>query len=160
MLDILDRKILEILQKDNQTPQRDIGEKVGLSAAAVQRRIKRMREEKIIEKDICIIDRDMIGSNVTILVEIFLATEKIDVIDELRKIFSQSPEIQQCYYVTGESDFFLVIIVPSMKYYENLTREIFFSNQNIKRFRTMVITEVSKNSFEIPVKMLFPEHNK
>lgn len=160
MLDILDRKILEILQKDNQTPQRDIGEKVGLSAAAVQRRIKRMREEKIIEKDICIIDRDMIGSNVTILVEIFLATEKIDVIDELRKIFSQIPEIQQCYYVTGESDFFLVIIVPSMKYYENLTREIFFSNQNIKRFRTMVVTEVSKNSFEIPVKMLFPEHNK
>lgn len=160
MLDILDRKILEILQKDNQTPQRDIGEKVGLSAAAVQRRIKRMRETKVIEKDICIIDRDMIGSNVTILVEIFLATEKIDVIDELRKIFSQSPEIQQCYYVTGESDFFLVIIVPSMKYYENLTREIFFSNQNIKRFRTMVITEVSKNSFEIPVKMLFPEHNK
>ncbi|WP_407477656.1 Lrp/AsnC family transcriptional regulator [Elizabethkingia anophelis] len=55
-LDKFDLQILDILQKDNQTSQRDIGDRIGLSAAAVQRRIKRMRENKIITSDISVID--------------------------------------------------------------------------------------------------------
>lgn len=55
-LDKFDLQILDILQKDNQTSQRDIGDIIGLSAAAVQRRIKRMRENKIITSDISVID--------------------------------------------------------------------------------------------------------
>ncbi|SFS47297.1 Lrp/AsnC family transcriptional regulator [Sphingobacterium wenxiniae] len=150
MLDTFDHKILEIIQKNNLTPQRDIGERIGLSAAAVQRRIKRMRELGIIEKDITIVNREKIGNNVTLLVEIFLDSEKIEQIDTLKREFEKIPEVQQCYYVTGESDFFLVVVVPSMAYYEQLTRKVFFSNENIKRFRTVVVMGITKNSLEIP----------
>ncbi|UWX60476.1 Lrp/AsnC family transcriptional regulator [Chryseobacterium oranimense] len=151
MIDNLDYKILEILQKDNLTPQREIGDKIGLSAPAVQRRIKKLRDEGIIEKDISIIDRDKIGSNVTVLVEIFLERKKIEEIDLLKKEFSCVPEIQQCFHITGESDFFLVMVVPSMTYYESITRTLFFGNENIKRFRTSVVMGISKNSLEIPL---------
>lgn len=150
MLDTFDYKILEIIQRNNLTPQRDIGEMIGLSAAAIQRRIKKMHELGIIEKDIAVIDREKIGNNVTILVEIFLDSEKIEEIDSLKKEFEKVPEIQQCYYVTGESDFFLIMVVPSMSHYENLTRSIFFSNQNIKKFRTIVAMGIEKNSLELP----------
>lgn len=156
MLDTFDRKILEIIQKNNLTPQRDIGEIIGLSAAAVQRRIKKMRELGIIEKDVAVIDREKIGNNVTLLVEIFLDSEKIEQIDTLKKQFEKVPEIQQCFYVTGESDFFLVMVVPSMAYYENLTRKIFFSNENIKRFRTIVVMGINKNSLELPLSLFAP----
>lgn len=152
MLDSLDYKILEILQKDNLTPQRDIGDSIGLSAPAVQRRIKKLRDTGIIEKDVSVIDRDKLGSNVTLLVELFLESEKIELIDELKREFALIPEIQQCFYVTGESDFFLVVVVPSMTHYEALTRKIFFGNDNIKRFRTIVTMGISKNSLEIPLK--------
>lgn len=154
MLDTFDHKILEIIQKNNLTPQRDIGEIIGLSAAGVQRRIKKMRELGIIEKDIAVIDREKIGNNVTLLVEIFLDSEKIEQIDTLKREFEKATEIQQCFYVTGESDFFLVIVVPSMAYYENLTRKIFFSNENIKRFRTIVVMGITKNSLELPLSLL------
>ncbi|MGJ1269508.1 Lrp/AsnC family transcriptional regulator [Sphingobacterium spiritivorum] len=154
MLDSLDHKILEIIQKNNQTPQRDIGEKIGLSAAAVQRRIKKMRELGIVEKDISVINREKIGNNVTILVEVFLESEKIELVDDLKNKFKAIPEIQQCYYVTGESDFFLVIVAPTMAYYETLTRQIFFGNKNIKRFRTVVVMDITKSSLEIPLSLL------
>ncbi|RKR05087.1 AsnC family transcriptional regulator [Flavobacterium sp. 90] len=157
MLDTFDHKILEIIQKNNQTPQRDIGETIGLSAAAVQRRIKKLRELGIIEKDIAVIDREKIGNNVTILVEVFLDSEKIELVDDLKKKFISIPEIQQCYYVTGESDFFLVIVVPSMNHYEILTRKIFFADDNIKRFRTIVVMGITKNSLEIPLNLLVPQ---
>ncbi|WP_312923201.1 Lrp/AsnC family transcriptional regulator [Empedobacter brevis] len=149
MLDIFDYKILELLQKNNLTPQREIGDSVGLSAPAVQRRIKKMRDEGIIEKDVSVIDRNKLGNYVTVLVELFLESEKIEQIDSLKKTFDSIPEIQQCFYVTGESDFFLVIVVPSMVHYENLTRKLFFSNENIKRFRTIVGMGISKNSLSI-----------
>ncbi|WP_333660968.1 Lrp/AsnC family transcriptional regulator [Chishuiella changwenlii] len=155
MLDILDYKILDILQKDNLTSQRDIGEAIGLSAPAVQRRIKKLREDGIIEKDVSVINRDKLGNKVTILVELFLECEKIEQIDALKEQFSIVPEIQQYFYVTGESDFFLVIVVPTMKDYEILSRELFFSNKNIKRFRTVVAMSVDKNSLEIPLNFNF-----
>ncbi|MFS4428039.1 Lrp/AsnC family transcriptional regulator [Chryseobacterium sp. S90] len=124
-LDQFDFQILKILQKNNLTPQRDIGDHIGLSAAAVQRRIKRMRETGIIKADISVIDTEKLKHSVTLIVEVFLERDKIDLIDQAQTLFTSAPEVQQCYYVTGESDFVLVVVVPSMKDYEKLTRRIF-----------------------------------
>ncbi|MAU14975.1 MAG: AsnC family transcriptional regulator [Muricauda sp.] len=150
-MDNLDIKILQILQKNNLVPQRDIGETIGLSAPAVQRRIKRMRETGIIKKDVSVIDKDAIGSYVTILVEVFLDRENKGATQSIRKELESVPEVQQCFYVSGESDFFLIVVVPSMKAYEMLTRRIFLENENIRRFRTIVAMDTIKSSLEIPL---------
>ncbi|WP_157844443.1 Lrp/AsnC ligand binding domain-containing protein [Chryseobacterium sp. Leaf404] len=76
-------------------------------------------------------------------------------IDEIGESFKQIPEIQQCYCLTGEFDFFLVIVVPSMSYNEKFTCRIFFSNKNIKKFHTIVVMEINKNTLEIPMPLLF-----
>lgn len=150
-MDKFDKIILEFLQENNLMSQRDIGEKIGLSAAAVQRRIKKMREKGIIKSDISVIDRDSLTSIVTLMVEIFLESEKIEFIDESRKSFVSCSAVQQCYYVTGEFDFILIIAVTSMSEYEKLTRELFFSNKNIKRFRTVVVMGAEKVGLVLPI---------
>ena len=150
-LDKFDLQILDILQKDNQTSQRDIGDKIGLSAAAVQRRIKRMRENKIITSDISVIDPEKVGAQILLFVEIELDTDKIEFIDEIERTFSKVPQIQQCYYVTGEVDFVLIMVVNTMQEYELLTRQLFFSNTNIKRFKTFVNMHTVKNGLQIPI---------
>lgn len=150
-LDQFDLKILQILQEDNLTPQRNIGEAIGLSAAAVQRRIKKMRELNIIQADVAIINREKIGHPITLFVEVELETEKIALIDEAKEIFLNTPEVQQCYYVTGNADFILIIIVPSMHEYEKLTRRIFFSNKNMKQFRTLVTLDIVKLGMKVPL---------
>lgn len=153
-LDQFDTAILKILQKDNLTPQRDIGEKIGLSAAAVQRRIKRMRKFGIIKADVSVIDINKIHHCVTLVVEVFMESEKIELLDQAKAIFTATPEVQQCYFVTGDSDFILIIVVPSMKDYEVLTRKIFYSNKNINHFRTMVTMDTLKSNLELPDQIL------
>ncbi|WP_404985840.1 Lrp/AsnC family transcriptional regulator [Chryseobacterium sp. M5] len=153
-LDQFDTAILKILQKDNLTPQRDIGEKIGLSAAAVQRRIKRMRDYGIIKADVSVIDINKIHHCVTLVVEVFMESEKIELLDHAKAIFTAAPEVQQCYFVTGDSDFILIIVVPSMKDYEVLTRKIFYSNKNINHFRTMVTMDTLKSNLELPDQIL------
>lgn len=125
-LDAFDRKILEILQRDNTTPQRTIGEAVNLSAPAVQRRIKRMTEEGVIRANVAIVDPAAVGKPITIFVEVEVLSETAEQIERAKREFASSPEIQQCYYVTGEADFVLVIVVPSMADYETLTRRLFW----------------------------------
>ncbi|WP_292008962.1 Lrp/AsnC family transcriptional regulator [Chryseobacterium sp.] len=153
-LDHFDISILQILQKDNMTPQRDIGESIGLSAAAVQRRIKKMRESGIIKADVSVVNVEKLTHAITLLVEVFLESEKIELIDYAKSVFTSTPEVQQCYYITGDSDFILIIVVPSMKEYELLTRKIFYSNPNIKHFKTSVAMDIIRSGLEIPLSSL------
>lgn len=156
-LDQLDIAILKILQRDNFTPQRDIGQQIGLSAAAVQRRIKWMKEAGIIQHNISVVDREKIGRPITLFVEVILDSEKMELIDATKAVFKATPEVQQCYYVTGDADFVLIIVVPSMHDYELLTRKIFFSNDNIKHFRTMVAMDLVKVGLDVSLDTIIPK---
>ncbi len=127
-----------------------IGEMVNLSAPAVQRRIKRMTEDGVIRANVAVIDPAAVDQTITIFVEVEVISETAAQIEEAKLAFSAAPEIQQCYYVTGEADFVLVIVVPSMADYEALTRRLFFGNNNVKRFRTFVAMDRIKVGLSIP----------
>lgn len=150
-LDEFDLKILAILQCDNTTPQREIGEAISLSAPAVQRRIKRMAEGGVISANVAVIDPEKVGRPITVIVEIAVESERVDLLDAAKASFAAAPEVQQCYYVTGEADFVLVVTVASMAEYEALTRRLFFANPNIRRFRTLVAMDRVKAGLTVPV---------
>lgn len=150
-LDRFDLAILSILQKDNTTPQRQIGEAVNLSAPAVQRRIKRMEESGVIRANVAVVDPARVNQALTILVEVEVESEQIELLDAAKAAFSAAPEVQQCYYVTGDVDFMLVVIVPTMADYEAFTRRMFFGNPNIRKFRTFVTMDRVKVGLSVPV---------
>jgi len=64
---------------------------------------------------------------------------------------AQIPQNEQCYYVAGEWDFVLVLTVRNMDQYNDLTRQLFFSNNNVKRFKTLVSMSRVKVGLEVPV---------
>lgn len=150
-LDDFDLAILRILQEDNTMPQREIGERVHLSAAAVQRRIRRMEEAGVIQANVSVLDPASVGHPITIFVEVEVESEQYGKIDETKRLFRECPEVQQCYYVTGEMDFILVILVPTMVAYEALTQRLFFENDNVRRFRTFVTMDRVKTTLRIPL---------
>lgn len=150
-LDSFDLAILNILQRDNSTPQRVIGEAVNLSAPAVQRRIRRMEDAGVIQANVAIIDPAQVGQPITIFVEVEVISETAELIDAAKREFAAVAEVQQCYYVTGEADFVLMVVVPTMTAYEALTRRLFFGNNNVKRFRTFVAMDRVKVGLAVPL---------
>jgi Lrp/AsnC family leucine-responsive transcriptional regulator len=150
-LDSFDLAILNILQRDNSTSQRVIGEAVNLSAPAVQRRIRRMEEVGVIQANVAIVDPAQVGQSITIFVEVEVISETAELIDAAKREFASVPEVQQCYYVTGEADFVLVVVVPTMTAYEGLTRRLFFGNNNVRRFRTFVAMDRVKVGLAVPL---------
>jgi DNA-binding Lrp family transcriptional regulator len=144
-LDDFDRAILRILQQNNRTKQHKIGEAVNLSAPSVQRRIRRMEAEGVIRANVAVVDPAAVGLQLTIFVELELVSETPDEIDAVKKTLLNAPEVQQCFYVTGEVDFMVVVVVESMAVYEDFTRRMFFENGNIRKFRTFVSMDTIKS---------------
>lgn len=143
-LDRFDLAILRVLQVDNTTPQREIGAAVNLSAPAVQRRIKRMEENGVIAANVAHLNPEAVGLAITVFVEVELVSETPADIDAMKRRFRDAPEVQQCHYVTGETDFVLVVAVASMAAYEDFTRRMFFQNGNVKKFRSLVSMDAVK----------------
>lgn len=138
-LDRFDRAILKVLQRDNTTPQRVIAEAVHLSAPAVQRRIRRREERGVIRANVALLDPDAVGLPLTILVEVRMASDCKVGAAAFRQRVENEPAVQQCYDITGEADYMLIVCVASMQAYEALTDRLFGGDDNIQRFRTSVV---------------------
>lgn len=137
-IDRFDRAILRILQKDNKTPQRKIAEMVNLSAAAVQRRIAAMEDAGVILRNVALVDPYAIPLTITSIVEVRLHDERSATVDAAKVLFRDTPEVQQCYYVTGGISFVLVIVTSDVRAYEALTRRLFAENDFIESYRSLI----------------------
>ena len=151
MLDEFDRKLLEQVQRDNRLTANELSESVGLSPSACQRRLKRLRDDGIIVSDVSILSPGAVGRRLTMIVQVTLVRERPDLIDAFKASMRGTPEVMQCYYVTGDADFVLLLTVPEMEDYEAFIQRFFLGNANIKRFTTMVVMEPVKTGMQIPV---------
>ena len=149
--DPLDIAILRHLQRSTRTTSEAIAEAVGLSPSACQRRIKRLRQCGAIASEIAVLDPGVAGQRLTLIVQVVLARGRADIVDSFKQAVRKVPEVQQCYYVTGDVDFILVITARDMSDYEDLTRRLFFDNRDIQKFQTIVVMDTVKLGLEIPL---------
>ena len=150
-LDAYDRKLLRLLQDNNKLSQRQLADAVNLSPSAVNRRIAALEAEGVIVANTAVVDPAQVGKMITVLVEVTLENERLDLLDEVRKRFVDCPQVQQVYYVTGDFDFLLVLAVADMTEYERLTRELFFVSGNVKNFKTHVAMQRAKVSLGVAI---------
>ena len=150
-LDDSDRIILRMLQANARERLETLAYASGLSVATVQRRIRAFRSAGIIMGETALIDPKAVGYDMTIMILVELERERIDQIDGFRRKAKQEPQVQQCYYITGEADFLIVALVENMEDYERMTHRLFFADSNVKRFRTSVVMDRTKVSLDVPL---------
>ncbi|HEX7390874.1 MAG TPA: Lrp/AsnC family transcriptional regulator [Acidiphilium sp.] len=137
-LDRFDRALLDEVRADNQTPARVLAERVGLSESAVLRRLRRLRRDGVIVADIAIVHQAALGLPLTIHALVSLERESSADLDAFIRRLRARPEVERAWYVTGETDFVLLLRLADMEAYEGFVREVFHDDPNVKGFRTMV----------------------
>jgi DNA-binding Lrp family transcriptional regulator len=150
-LDPFDRAILRELQQDCRQTSERIAAAVSLSATAVQRRIKRLRETGVILAEQAILNPAAVGSPLSILIQVTLAQGRADILADFKQKANTTPEVQQCYYVTGEYDFLLIVSVANMVDYALLTHRLFFENPSVQKFHTIVVMEAVKLGLQVNI---------
>ncbi|WP_419709700.1 Lrp/AsnC family transcriptional regulator [Pseudomonas sp. NFX224] len=149
-LDHFDMALLDAVQRNAGTSQLDLGAMVNLSSAAVNRRLKKMAGDGVIRGTVAQVSAEMLGYALTVITEVEVENERLDLLDDMKKTFLACPQVQQCFYVAGECDFVLIMLVKNMDQYTQLTRELFFESNNVKRFKTLVSMSNVKTGMLVP----------
>lgn len=145
-LDSFDRQILAVYQRNTRLPGEQIGAQVGLSAAAVQRRLKRMRESGVIQAEVAVLDCQTLGLGVTAIVHVDLRDESAHATRLFRDKVTARGEVQQCYGVTGTTDYILVVIVPDLAAYDAFCNACLLHDANVRSFKTHVVLDAVKRT--------------
>jgi len=156
-LDGFDRKILALVQQDCQLNAEVIAESVGLSASAVQRRLRRMRADKTIDVEVAVVNPQASGLGPVMR---FLAGLEIkdnyEALPRLRAWAQVEPAVQQVYYVTGSVDIMMVVVARDVKAYDALAARLMADIPQIVRMNTHVVIDALKVGLSLPLAQLGP----
>ncbi|MBI1769843.1 MAG: Lrp/AsnC family transcriptional regulator [Bacteroidetes bacterium] len=150
-LDQFDKHLLRLLQQNNRLTSDELAEQVGLSPSSVQRRLKKLRDEKIIEADISIISPSVAGLDLTCIVEVALERGNSQGLEGFKASMLKCTDVMQCYYVTGKYDFVLIVHAPTMQQYEEFTNMWLLDNPNVKHFYTHVVMDKVKVGYSVTI---------
>lgn len=148
-MDSFDIKILNLIQHNNRLTSEELGQQVGLSASACQRRLARLREDGTIQSEIAIINPAKVDKKLTLIIEVTLEREGAQEISQFKNAMRKNPTVMQCYSVTGHADFILIITVRDMLEFEDFQQAFCRENPMVNRFSTNVVVDPVKVGFAI-----------
>ena len=150
-LDDHDRKLLARLQRDTTATAEVLGSAIGLSASSVQRRIKRLRETGVIDREVAILNADALGKRMTFIVGVKVDYGRKAEVNALLKRLLADGRTQQMYYVTGEVDYILTVIVHDMQDYDDYSKTLLLASAAVLRFQSNVVIEGLRVGLEIAI---------
>jgi len=150
-LDAIDRRLLNLLQEDNWLTNQALAEKAHISPPTCLRRVKRLVDAGVIERQIAIVSPQAVGPGVTAIVEITLEHQAAERQAEFEQRVAAEPAVQQCYRVSPGPDFVLVVYVADMPAYHALVHRLFTAEANVRNIRTFFSIHRSKFEPKVPV---------
>ncbi len=117
-MDVVDRKILRLLQANAKQNTKQIAQQVGLSVSPTYERIKRLEQSGCIKKYVAIIDGNQIGKSITVYCQISLSNHSRKLIDAFIMAIQGLPEVMGCSHVSGNYDFLLKVTAKDMNEYQ------------------------------------------
>lgn len=148
MLDEIDIKILDLLQKHGRTRRNDLAEKVGLSLPAVSERLRKLEESGIISGYFAKVAHKQLGKDITAFVVVTVDSSKhfhafIDHVDS-------TDDILECHAITGEGTHILKVRTENTASLEKLLGKI-QSWQGVVKTTTSLVLSTTKETFRIKI---------
>ena len=150
-LDAFDRKLLERLQVDAQTPIPVLADEIGLSAPACYRRIRRLRDTGAINREVAVVHPRTLGWPLSMLVLVTMERENARTVDEMVRMLKDVPGVIEAWNVTGDHDFVVRMLARDMESYDELVRELFAADDRVRSFKTLVVIRLVKDASPVPV---------
>jgi len=149
MMDAIDAKILQALETDGRISNLQLAERVHLSPPTCLRRVRRLREEKVIVADVSLVDPEKVGRGLSVFIEIVLERKSEEIQRDIETKMQRADEVMQCYMVSGQADFMVVVQVADMNTYHRFVRSTLTNDPNIRNFRSLFAMNRSKFRTEI-----------
>ncbi|CAN1487377.1 Lrp Transcriptional regulators [Flavobacteriaceae bacterium] len=146
-MDVIDNKILMLLQQDAKLNTKEIAEKVGLSVSPTFERIKKLEQKQYIKKYVALLEPTKVGKSISVYCQVTLAVHSRELIDDFKQHILVLPEIMGCFHVSGNYDFLLKVAVNDMNEYQKFIIDKLSVIKGISNVQSSFVMEEIKNDF-------------
>jgi Lrp/AsnC family leucine-responsive transcriptional regulator len=149
-----DLQILSIIQRDGRTPQAEIGRQVGLSAAAVCERLKKLEQQGAIIGYAARLDPTRLDCDLTAFIEVLVDHQRHE--DALVTRILEIPEVQECHHVTGEFSLLLKVKARDRASLRRILLGEINALPGVRQTRTLIALDSPKEDFRLPLPAAAP----
>ena len=142
-LDTIDLRLLALLQADASRANQALAAAAFVSPATALRRVRRLVETGVIERQVAIVSADKVGG-LSALVELTLDRQGAEHLAAFEARAVAEAPVQQCYRVSPGPDFMLVLWLPDMAAYHALVQRLFTQDANVRNVKTFFATHRAK----------------
>lgn len=149
-MDTTDYEILKILQQEGRISVSDLAERVGLTIAPTYRRLRRLEESEVIDGYAALLDPAKLGLAIRAIVSVRFASHDLAITDRFVAFVKREPQVLLCDNVTGEVDYFLVVLARDLADYEAFTHRL-RAVQGVTSIHTHISLRSIKNGNVVPL---------
>lgn len=150
-LDLTDLKLLELLQTDATLSNLELAERSHTSPATALRRVRRLRDGGVIERQVALLSPDRLGVGLTALVEVTLDRQGAEHLDAFEQRAVAEAAVQQCWRVSPGPDFMLVVHSADMPGYHALVQRLFTQDANVRNVKAFFSVKRAKFDTRLPL---------
>ena len=150
IVDEVDREIVQLLQQDASLSAREIAEQVGLTATPCWRRIQNLEKSGVITGQVALVDPAAVNLGVTALVQIRTNNHTAEWLSQFQAAIDTFPEVVEAYRTSGEIDYILRVMVPSIDSYDLLYKRL-IKAVDLYDVRTVFVMEKIKQTTALPL---------
>ncbi|WP_298433394.1 winged helix-turn-helix transcriptional regulator [Ottowia sp.] len=150
-IDRIDRRILDVLQRQGRLPMTELAQEVGLSTSPVTERVRRMERAGIITGYQARVDPAALGRPLLVFVELTLSSKSGELFEKLRAELLHEPRVLECHLVSGRFDYLIKARLSAMSEYRELLAQILKKIPVPAQSNSYVVMEEIKESLVLPV---------
>jgi len=143
-MDIIDKKLLNLLQLNSRITIRELSEQLNLSTTPVHERIKKLEKSGLIKAYITQIDSKAAGFKLIVYVSVSLREHTKEAIDAFEAEMNKLDEVMEAYYISGNSDFLLKVVCEDMEAFHRFITYKLSVIDNISQFFSSFVMTASK----------------
>ena len=145
-LDQTDQRILDLLQRDGRMTVKEMSSRLNLSTTPIFERIKKLERSGIIDHYSAILNAEKLGMKLNAFLHISVKDHTKELVEEFVENIIALPEVMECHYVTGASDFILKVLVEDMEQYKAFVMDKLFAISNIDNVESYLSLAMRKKT--------------
>ncbi|HEV2605615.1 MAG TPA: Lrp/AsnC family transcriptional regulator [Microvirga sp.] len=150
-LSSVDLSILSAVQENAARTTESLAADAMTSVSTAQRRLQRLRETGVIEREVAVLNPKALGVPLTLIVELEVERDRPELLPALHSWLSGAAEVQSGWQVTGRGDYLLVVLAASVESFDEFMAELMAANRNVRKFSTSLALKTLKRTMSVPL---------
>ncbi|NVK43740.1 MAG: Lrp/AsnC family transcriptional regulator [Oceanospirillaceae bacterium] len=150
-LDKTDRRLLRELQRHGRISNQELAERLNLSPAPCWRRLKKLEDSGVIDRYVALLDRSKIGVRTMAFIQLSLLDHSDDNIAAIDAFVEESPEVVECYAITGTEDYLLRVVAEDVEALERFMMQKLLKLKGVKSTNSSLVLRQKKYTTELPI---------